>query len=157
VLALAKQVEVEYPVFRLVRDTGHLSYWQSVLFWKVYRPFAHWCHRRGLPTIVDKDGARLVLQSVATTESRARAMCGALGDDESPAFYKDAPVDVSLPKGEVVFGGNKYPYYYIGKAADQNEIPVVCPFTHEMCQQHETISRSRITKLHQQIKDVVAL
>jgi len=134
-------LRIEFPVFNLTRDTSHLSRWQRLLFWKIFLPFARWCYAKGLPVIVAPDGTRLVLQSICTSEATANAICASLGE---LAFYKKGPVDVNLPPGEVVFGGNRFPYSDAAQMYRTNgdrEIPVMCPWMGEPCRPHDALKK----------------
>jgi hypothetical protein len=148
-------IKSNYPVFLRTRDLSHLNYWQQRLWWLWFQ-FSIFCAWAGLPSQVAPDGTRIVLQAVASTEAVAKAICLQLGPD---AFYKAAPVDASLPVGEVIFGGNQMPsnnnsqlLHDIGK----REIPVVCPWTHEKCKPHDTVNRIDLEKLYRRIKTVAA-
>jgi hypothetical protein len=156
-LALAETIKNNYAAFDLTRDTKHLNWWQSLLFWKVYLPFAKKCYAWGLPTVVAPDGTRLVLQSICTNEATARAIVAATGP---LAFFKRGPVDVSLPKGEVVFGGNQFPYSDAAgmyRRNGQSEIPVVCPHTQTLCRPHDDLKRSELENLYQKTKELAEL
>lgn len=156
--AVPPVIKNEFPVFRLTRDTRHLVWWKSRLFWLVYMPFARLCYKLGLPTIIDNDGVRLELQCIATTRAVANAFCGVLGTTQEPAFYVPAPVDVTVPKSNVRYQGNVFPFAEKAEIYSEHarqESPVLCPHTGALCRPHEGLKRSDVVKLYDQASNLL--
>lgn len=142
-------VKRKYVVFQLTRDLDHLNWWQRIL-WTAYLRFARWCYARGLPTVVAPDGARIELQAVCSTEPIANAICATL----PIGFVKDAPVDVSLPQSNVVFGGNRFPYSDAAamyRSNGKQEIHVVCPVSGDTCRQYDTIKHKDLARVVEEV------
>jgi hypothetical protein len=138
-------IKYQSPVFQTTRDVSHLNWWRRQLFWHVYVPFARFCHLLGLPTVVAPDGARIEIQTIASSEAVAMANVATLGEN---AFYiRHVPTDVMLPTSNVVFGGNRAPmsdaapiYEQAGRRRESTL--VLCPHTGDFCRPHESLKRS---------------
>jgi hypothetical protein len=150
-LALAGQIKTQAVVFQTTRDLKHLSAWQRGL-WYVWFQFSLLCYWLGLPTLVAKDGARLELQAVCTSDAVAQSIMFALGDG---AFWKTGPVDMSLPRSNVVFGGDHYPLSEASKMYERRgrrEVAILCPISETPCTQHESITRRDLLVVHDKLK-----
>lgn len=139
-------IKYQSPVFQTTRDVSHLNWWKRRLFWQVYVPFARFCHLFGLPTVVAPDGARIEIQTIASSESVAMANVAMLGEN---AFYvRHVPTDVMLPKSNVVFGGQRAPMSNAAsvyeKAGRRENTLVLCPHTGDFCRPHDSVKRSVI-------------
>jgi hypothetical protein len=149
------------PVFNVTRDISHLSRWKRWLYRAVFVPFLRWGFSLGLPVLVDKDGARVDVQSIAETEAVARAIVATLGS--SAFFAPNVPVNVTLPKSPVIFGGTRAPYSEVAELHEANgkreDVTFICPTTHELCimhGSHETVPRHEVEDLYQKVKSAVA-
>ncbi len=149
------------PVFNVTRDISHLSRWKRWLYRAVFVPFLRWGFSLGLPVLVDKDGARVDVQSIAETEAVARAIVATLGS--SAFFAPNVPVNVALPKSPVIFGGTRAPYSEVAELHEANgkreDVTFICPSTHELCimhSKHETVPRHEVEELYRQVKSAVA-
>lgn len=148
-------------VFNVTRDISHLPRWKQWLYRAVFVPFLRWGFSLGLPVLVDKDGARVDVQSIAETEAVARAIVAALGP--SAFFAPNVPVNVTLPKSPVIFGGTRAPYSEVAELHEANgkreDVTFICPSTHELCimhSKHETVPRHEVEELYRQVKSAVA-
>ncbi len=148
------------PVFNVTRDISHLSRWKQWLYWTAFVPLLRVGFWLGMPVLVDKDGARVDIQTVADTDAIASAVVASIGPS---AFYiKQVPRNVNLPVAPVVFGGTRAPYSEVAElhesAGRREDITFICPTTRELCtrSQHESIPRQKVVELYEQVKSAVA-
>lgn len=150
---------IEYlkPVFHVTRDMSHLPRWKQWLFWNVFKRIMDFGFWLKLPVLIDRDGARLDIQSIADTDAIASAICAQLGPG---SFYvKKVPHNLTLPKATVIFGGNRAPYSEsaeLYRRMGEGEVPFLCPNTQSICRSHVELSQEQVQTLYEKVKTAVA-